>query len=84
MKKRQFIIEPFMNALLLFTFGMIGLTTLEAQIVPGWVNELERVFPSRDWIAVVGQGTSQPQAESAAMNALARDILQSGMANWGN
>jgi hypothetical protein len=53
-------------------FCMFGLTTLGAQAVPVWVNELEKAFPSRDWVAVVDQGASQPQAESAAMNALAR------------
>jgi len=51
---------------------MAGLMTLEAQAVPVWVNELEKAFPSKDWVAVVAQGSSQPQAESAAMNALAR------------
>jgi len=45
---------------------------LYAQAVPGWVNNLEGSFPSRDWVAVVAQGSSQPQAENAAMNALAR------------
>jgi hypothetical protein len=51
---------------------MAGLTALGAQTVPGWVNELEKAFPSKDWVAVVANGSSQPQAESAAMNALAR------------
>ena len=45
---------------------------LNAQSVPGWVHNLEQSFPSRDWVAAAGQGTSQHQAESAAMNALAR------------
>jgi len=71
MKKRTFIIVPFMIALLLI-FSTTGLTPLEAQTVPGWVYELERAFPSRDWVAVVANGSSQPQAENAAMNALAR------------
>jgi len=71
MKKRPFIIVLFM-VVVLFIFGMVGLTTLGAQAVPGWVNELERAFPARDWVAVVANGSSQPQAESAAMNALAR------------
>jgi hypothetical protein len=59
-------------AALFFIFGFAGLMTLEAQAVPVWVNELEKAFPSRDWVAVVANGASQPQAESAAMNALAR------------
>jgi len=37
-----------------------------------WVNDLEKAFPSKDWVAVTAQGASRPQAESAAMNALAR------------
>jgi len=53
-------------------FSMVGLTRLGAQAVPVWVNELEKAFPSCDWVAVVAQGASQPQAESAVMNALAR------------
>jgi hypothetical protein len=45
---------------------------LYAQTVPGWVNNLGQAFPDKDWVAVVAQGNSQPQAETAAMNALAR------------
>ena len=45
---------------------------LYAQAVPGWVNNLEGAYPSQDWVAVAAQGASQAQAESAAMNALAR------------
>jgi hypothetical protein len=44
---------------------------LSAQ-TPDWVNNLEKAFPSKEWVAVTAQGSSQPQAESAAMNALAR------------
>jgi hypothetical protein len=36
------------------------------------VQNLEQVYPSREWVAVTGQGTDRDQAESAAMNALAR------------
>jgi len=71
MKKRPLIIVLFMDVVL-FIFSMASLTTLGAQVIPGWVNELEKAFPSRDWVAVVAQGTSQPQTESAVMNALAR------------
>jgi len=39
---------------------------------PEWVSNLEKAYPSRDWVVVSAQGTSQPQAESSAMNALAR------------
>jgi hypothetical protein len=70
-EKESFIVVLFMIAVL-FIFGFAGSSPLEAQTVPGWVNELEKAFPSKDWIAVVAQGTSQIQAESAAMNALAR------------
>jgi len=59
-------------AAVLFIFSHAGLMPLAAQATPGWVNDLEKAFPSKDWVAVVAQGTSQPQAESAAMNALAR------------
>jgi len=45
---------------------------LSAQRTPDWVNNLERVYPSRDWIAVVAEGPAQAQAEAAAMSALAR------------
>ena len=45
---------------------------LHAQTAPGWVNSLEKTFPSREWVAVTAQGASQAQAESAAMDALAR------------
>ena len=45
---------------------------LRAQAAPGWVNGLERTFPSREWVAVNAQGVSQAQAEGAAMDALAR------------
>ena len=45
---------------------------LYAQAAPTWVQELEKAYPAKDWVAVVAQGTSQAQAESAAMNALAR------------
>jgi len=51
---------------------VFSLAPLSAQAVPAWVNDLEKAFPSRDWVAVAAQGGSQPQAESAAMNALAR------------
>ena len=48
------------------------LFSLYAQDAPGWMQNLEREFPARDWVAVTAQGSSQPQAEAAAMNALAR------------
>jgi len=55
-----------------FIFSFAGLPPLAAQPVPGWVNDLEKAFPSKDWVAVTANGSSQPQAENAAMNALAR------------
>jgi len=39
---------------------------------PAWVESLERAYPSKEWVAVTASGTGQSQAESAAMNALAR------------
>ena len=43
-----------------------------AQTVPSWVNNLERSYPSREWVAVIASGDTQRTAEQAAMNALAR------------
>jgi hypothetical protein len=56
-----------------FLFFLLLLTASNyAQPAPLWVTNLERAYPSKDWIAVNGQGASQTQAESTAMNALAR------------
>jgi len=60
------------TAAVLLIFSLTGLSPLAAQAVPKWVKELDKAFPSKDWVAVVAQDTSQPQAENAAMNALAR------------
>ena len=68
---RKYII--FCNIWILVIFQiLIVLSGLSAQTAPGWVNNLESAFPSREWVAVTAQGNSQPQAESNAMNALAR------------
>ena len=63
-------------------FGNVSLLTvlfltvlpinLHAQAAPGWVTSLDGTFPSREWVAVTAEGSSQSQAESNAMNALAR------------
>ena len=42
------------------------------QGAPAWLINLEKAYPGSDWVAVTAQGNSQPQAESGAMNALAR------------
>ena len=42
------------------------------QGAPVWLTSLERAYPSREWVAVTAEGTSRPQAETEAMNALAR------------
>ena len=42
------------------------------QGAPSWLTSLERAYPSREWVAVTAEGASQPQAEQAAMNSLAR------------
>ncbi|MDR0313990.1 MAG: hypothetical protein LBI14_10375 [Treponema sp.] len=52
--------------------ALFFISSLYAQTAPDWVQNLERAYPSRDWVAVTAQGNSQPQAEAAAMNALAR------------
>jgi hypothetical protein len=59
---------PFFSAIVLLAAS----SGLYAQTVPDWVNNLGQAFPDKDWVAVVAQGGSQPQAETAAMNALAR------------
>ena len=64
------------NTLGLFALAFLLLAALpsglHAQAAPGWVNSLERTYPSREWVAVTAQGVSQAQAEGAAMDALAR------------
>jgi len=62
----------FVKCLCLAAFFSALPVFLYAQAAPGWISNLERAYPSREWVAVTAQGTSQPQAESAAMNALAR------------
>jgi len=47
-------------------------TAKPTEIAPLWVTSLENAYPSKDWVAVNGQDASQQEAESAAMNALAR------------
>jgi len=63
-------------AILIFFFSLLicycASTPTQAQAIPDWVENLERAFPSREWIAVAAQSTSQPPAEAAAMDALAR------------
>jgi hypothetical protein len=56
----------------LMVFLTCNSTSANIQDAPLWVNNLERAFPSSEWIAVTASGTSQPQAESAAMNMLVR------------
>jgi hypothetical protein len=46
--------------------------SVEIRDMPTWVQNLEQVYPAREWIAVIGQGASRGQAEAAAMSALAR------------
>jgi hypothetical protein len=46
--------------------------TAEVRDAPSWVQNLEQAYPSWEWVAVTAQGTDLNQAESAAMNALAR------------
>ncbi|GHV61370.1 hypothetical protein AGMMS49587_05310 [Spirochaetia bacterium] len=55
-------------AILLFALPL----SIHAQTAPTWVQNLEQAYPSREWVAVTAQGSSQAQAENAAMNALAR------------
>jgi hypothetical protein len=39
---------------------------------PRWVYDLKAVYPDRDWLAVVEQAPTRQNAESAALDALAR------------
>jgi len=63
-----FVKVKILTTLLMF----IIYTGSNAQTTPDWVNNLERSYPNREWVAVTGQGDSRYQAESNAMNALAR------------
>jgi flavin-binding protein dodecin len=62
------IIRPVMLAAILAALP----SALPGQTTPAWVQNLEQVYPSREWVAVNAQGSSQASAEQAAMNALAR------------
>jgi hypothetical protein len=60
---------------LFFFFSMIcinGVFWLYAQAVPSWVADKENAFPDRDWLCVVESARNRQEAQSAAMNALAR------------
>jgi len=45
-----------------------------AQTAPKWVTDKNTAFPDKEWLAVVAEGESRAQAETAAMNALARSF----------
>ena len=78
MIKGGFILMKGGRLLLAFSTMISFVSCLSAQSsaqqtsLPEWVNNLERVYPSRDWIAVTAEGRNQTQAENAAMSALAR------------
>jgi hypothetical protein len=66
---------PRLFSLLIVTCSLLILscTTAPKQAeAPQWLTNLEKAYPSREWIAVTAESTSQPQAEVQAMNALAR------------
>ena len=44
----------------------------EDETVPIWVNDLERAFPSRDWVRVPGEAKTRAQAENSVISALAQ------------
>lgn len=60
------------NKVPLFALSLLVFSAGSYAQAPNWVNNLPTVYPDREWVAVIAQGNSQPQAESAAMNALAR------------
>ena len=68
-KTRAFFVNIILPVALFFT---IVAPNLHAQAAPGWVTSTESAFPGRDWVVVTAEGASQSQAESNAMNALAR------------
>ncbi|GHV83898.1 hypothetical protein AGMMS50212_12380 [Spirochaetia bacterium] len=43
-----------------------------SQSVPDWVRDMEKVYPSTDWVTVMGQAAEQKEAENIAINALSR------------
>jgi hypothetical protein len=46
--------------------------SLSPPSMPDWMRDLEKAYPSRDWVALIGQGASRKEAEDAAMSALSR------------
>jgi len=71
LKNNKFLSDFFMFLTAVF-FTVFPLCLSAQGSPPVWVNNLERAFPNREWIAVVAGGSSQSMAESAAMNAIAR------------
>jgi hypothetical protein len=60
--------------LVIFVFMVCinGASWLCAQAAPSWVANKEGTFPDRDWLCVVESARNRQEAQSAAMNALAR------------
>ena len=67
--KKNFLLY---GALTLMLYAACTTSPTNAQPAPAWLTSVEQAFPSREWVAVTASGSSQPQAENAAMNALAR------------
>jgi hypothetical protein len=65
----QLLIAP--CSLLTFFLSLFTCTTSQptpvADTPPNWLHSLEQTYPSREWIAVTAQGSSQSQAEAAAL-----------------
>jgi len=61
-------------SIFLLCYALVSCATppIGTQAAPAWISSLERAYPSREWVAVTADGPSRPQAEMAAMNALAR------------
>ncbi|MDR1315929.1 MAG: PH domain-containing protein [Spirochaetales bacterium] len=64
-----FFHEIFCTAMFFMAFVQMS---VYAQTAPAWIQNLEQVYPSREWIAVIASGSSQEGGEAAVMNALAR------------
>jgi hypothetical protein len=74
MKKMAFCVIPL--ALIMGCASSEKADTNQGQprSTPDWVWNLEKAYPSADWMAVTGQAESQQDAEDAAMNSLARSF----------
>jgi hypothetical protein len=75
MRKNLFCVIPLLVVMGCASSGNVNTNkgqSPSSMSTPEWVQNPQTAYPSTDWLAVTGQGTSQREAEDAAMNALAR------------